>query len=154
MPQPTGQLSENSRRMARNTLLLYFRMFLLMLIGLFTSRVVVRTLGIDDYGVYNVVGGVVTLFTFLTTSLSAAISRYLAAHLDRGDAAQLRRIFSTGVFIQLGLALLLVLLVETAGMWWVSHRPPGGGALGAPLLAGRAGGEPALRAIQRRHHCP
>ena len=58
MPQAAGQLSENSRRIARNTLLLYFRMFLLMLIGLFTSRVVMRTLGIDDYGVYNVVGGV------------------------------------------------------------------------------------------------
>ena len=128
MPQAAGQLSENSRRIARNTLLLYFRMFLLMLIGLFTSRVVMRTLGIDDYGVYNVVGGVVTVFTFLTTSLSAAISRYLAANLDGGDPVRLRRIFSTGIVIQLGLAVLLVLLVETAGLWWVNHRleiPPG-----------------------------
>ena len=73
MPLPAGQLSENSRRLARNTLLLYFRMLLLMLIGLFTSRVVLRSLGIDDYGVYTVVGGVVSVFTFLTTSLSAAI---------------------------------------------------------------------------------
>ena len=122
MPQAAGQLSENSRRIARNTLLLYFRMFLLMLIGLFTSRVVLRTLGIDDYGTYNVVGGVVTVFTFLTTSLSAAISRYLAAHMAEGDPARLRRIFSTGIIIQLGLALLLVLLVETAGVWWLNHR--------------------------------
>ena len=97
-------------------------MFLLMLIGLFTSRVVMRTLGIDDYGVYNVVGGVVTVFTFLTTSLSAAISRYLAANLDQDDPVRLRRIFSTGILIQLGLALLLVVLVETAGLWWVTHR--------------------------------
>ncbi|MCR4824729.1 MAG: oligosaccharide flippase family protein, partial [Bacteroidales bacterium] len=89
---------------------------------LFTSRVVLRTLGIEDYGVYNVVGGVVTVFTFLTTSLSGAISRYLAAHLAEGDPVRLRRIFSTGVIIQLGLALLLVLLVETAGMWWLDHR--------------------------------
>lgn len=122
MPQAAGQLSENSRRIARNTLLLYFRMFLLMLIGLFTSRVVVRTLGIDDYGVYNVVGGVVTVFTFLTTSLSAAISRYLAAHLSEGDPVRLRSIFSTGIVILLGLALLLGVLVETAGMWWLNHR--------------------------------
>ena len=122
MPQAAGQLTENSRRIARNTLLLYFRMFVLMLIGLLTSRVVMRTLGIDDYGVYNVVGGVVTVFTFLTTSLSAAISRYLAAHMGAGDPAHLRRIFSTGILIQLGLALLLVLLVETAGLWWVNHR--------------------------------
>ena len=56
-------------------------MFLLMLIGLFTSRVVLRTLGVDDYGTYNVVGGVVTVFTFLTTSISAAISRFLAVGL-------------------------------------------------------------------------
>ena len=117
-----GQISENSRRIARNTLLLYFRMFLLMLIGLFTSRVVLRTLGIDDYGVYNVVGGVVTVFTFLTTSISAAISRYLAVGLGEGDPVRLRRIFSTGVIIQLGLSLLLVLLVETAGVWWLNHR--------------------------------
>ncbi|MCR4859336.1 MAG: oligosaccharide flippase family protein [Bacteroidales bacterium] len=128
MPQAAGQLSENSRRIARNTLLLYFRMFLLMLIGLFTSRVVLRVLGIDDYGTYNVVGGVVTVFTFLTTSLSAAISRFLAANLAEGDSGRLRRIFSTGIIIQLGLALLLVLLVETLGQWWLNHRlviPPG-----------------------------
>ena len=122
MPQAAGHLSENSRRLARNTLLLYFRMFLLLLIGLFTSRVVLRTLGVDDYGVYNVVGGVVTVFTFLTNSISAAISRYLAVGLGKGDPAQLRRIFSTGVIIQLGLSLLLVLLTETAGLWWLNHK--------------------------------
>ena len=72
-------------------------MFLLMLIGLFTSRVVLRTLGVDDYGVYNVVGGVVTVFTFLTTAISAAISRYLAVGLGEGDSARLRRIFASGV---------------------------------------------------------
>ena len=122
MTPPAGQLSENSRRLARNTLMLYFRMFMLMLIGLFTSRVVMRTLGVDDYGVYNVVGGVVTVFTFLTTSLSAAVSRFLAVGLGEGDAGRLRRIFSTGLVIQLGLALLLVLLVETAGVWWLNHK--------------------------------
>lgn len=124
MPQAAGrQLSENSRRIARNTVLLYFRMFLLMLIGLFTARVVLRTLGVDDYGVYNVVGGAVTVFTFLTSSISAAIGRYLAVALGEGrDADRLRRIFSTGILIQFGIAFLLVLLVETAGLWWVNHR--------------------------------
>lgn len=122
MPPAAGHLSENSRRLARNTLLLYFRMLLLMLIGLFTSRVVFRTLGIDDYGVYNAVGGVVTVFTFLTASVSAAISRFLAVGLGEGDPARLRRIFSTGVLIQLGFAALLVVLVETAGVWWLNNR--------------------------------
>jgi Membrane protein involved in the export of O-antigen and teichoic acid len=122
MTSPAGHISENSKRLARNTLLLYFRMFLLLLIGLFTSRVVLRTLGVDDYGVYQVVGGVVTVFTFLTNSISAAISRYLTVGLGKGDPAHLRRVFSTGVLIQLGLSLLLVLLVETAGLWWLNHR--------------------------------
>ena len=108
--------------MARNTLLLYFRMLLLMFIGLFTSRVVFRALGIDDYGIYNAVGGVVTVFTFLTTSVSAAISRFLAVGLGEGDPVRLRRIFSTGVVIQLGFAALLVLLVETVGVWWLNHK--------------------------------
>ena len=97
-------------------------MLLLMLIGLFTSRVVFRTLGIADYGVYNAVGGVVTVFTFLTASVSAAISRFLAVGLGEGDPARLRRIFSTGVLIQLGFAALLVVLVETAGVWWLNNR--------------------------------
>ena len=97
-------------------------MLLLMLIGLFTSRVVFRALGIDDFGVYNAVGGVVTVFTFLTASVSAAISRFLAVGLGEGDPARLRRIFSTGVVIQLGFAALLVLLVETVGVWWLEHR--------------------------------
>lgn len=97
-------------------------MLLLMLIGLFTSRVVFRALGIADYGVYNAVGGVVAVFTFLTASVSAAISRFLAVGLGEGDPARLRRIFSTGVLIQLGFAALLVLLVETAGVWWLEHR--------------------------------
>jgi len=72
--------------------------------------------------VYNVVGGVVTVFTFITTAISAAISRYLAVGLGQGDPGRLRRIFSTGVIIQIGLSLLLVLLVETAGLWWLNHR--------------------------------
>ena len=129
--------------MAKNTLLLYFRMFLLLLIGLFTSRVVLRTLGVDDYGVYNVVGGVVTVFTFLTTSISAAISRYLAVGLGKGDPAHLRRIFSTGVLIQIGLSLLLA-----------PHpgRAPGGGPLGAAMFAGCARGHASGRPVQRRHH--
>ena len=124
MPQTAGrQISENSRRIARNTLLLYFRMLLLMGIGLFTTRAVLRVLGVEDHGIYHVVGGTVTVFTFLTASISASISRYLAVALGEGrDAERLRRIFSAGVIIQLGLSLLLVLLVETAGLWWVNHR--------------------------------
>lgn len=97
-------------------------MLLLMFIGLFTSRVVLGALGVEDFGVYNVVGGVVTVFTFITTSISSAISRYIAYELGSGTAERLKKVFSTGVVIQIAFAMLMVLLVETAGLWWVNHR--------------------------------
>lgn len=128
MPPKAAGISDNSRRIARNTLLLYFRMLLLMLIGLFTSRVVLDALGVDDYGVYNAVGGAVTIFTFVTASISSAISRFIAVELGRGDSGRLRRVFCTGLIIQLALALLVVVLVETVGVWFVREKmviPPG-----------------------------
>lgn len=115
-------ISENNRRIAKNTLLLYFRMFLLMVVGLFTSRIVLRSLGVDDYGVYNAVGDVVIGFTFITSSLSAAITRYLAAGLGAGDKDKLKRVFSTSVIIQLVFSVLLVILVETVGLWFLDNR--------------------------------
>lgn len=113
---------QNGRRIARNAVLLYLRMFLLMFIGLFTSRVVLRELGVEDYGVWNAVGGVVTMFTFITTSISSAISRYLAFEIGRSDSGRLRKVFATGMAVQLLLSLLLVLLVETAGAWFLNAK--------------------------------
>ena len=113
---------QNGRRIARNAVLLYLRMFLLMFIGLFTSRVVLRELGVEDYGVWNAVGGVVTMFTFITTSISSAISRYLAFEIGRSDSGRLRQVFATGMAVQLLLSLLLVLLVETAGAWFLNAK--------------------------------
>ena len=97
-------------------------MLLMMFIGLFTSRVVLKVLGIEDAGIYNAVGGVVTVFTFITASISSAISRFMNFELGRGDMARLRRVFSTSVIIQLMLAALIVILVETAGVWHLEHR--------------------------------
>lgn len=114
-------ISENSRRIARNTLMLYFRMLLMTLIGLFTSRVVIGALGVEDYGVYNAVGGAVALFTFLSTSMSSSLGRYLAVELETGDAERLRRVFSVGVLVQVVFSLVLVVLVETLGMWLLTH---------------------------------
>ena len=93
----TDRNMKNGRRVARNAAMLYCRMFLLMFIGLFTSRVVLRELGVEDYGIWNAVGGVVTMFTFVTTAISSAISRYLAYELGRSDREKLRRVFSTGL---------------------------------------------------------
>ena len=113
---------QNGRRIARNAVLLYFRMFLLMLIGLFTSRVVLRELGVDDYGIWNAVGGVVTMFTFVTTSISSAISRYLAYELGRSDEERLRKVFATGMLVQLLLCIVLAVLVETLGLWLLNEK--------------------------------
>lgn len=114
-------ISENSSRIAKNTMLLYFRMLLLLFIGLFTSRVVLQALGEQDYGVYNAVGGVVSLFTFITASISSAVSRYLAHELAGGDENRLRKVFSTSVAVQLILAACVAVLVETVGLWCLNH---------------------------------
>lgn len=119
MPSGAEHISEKSKRIARNTLLLYFRMLVLMLVGLFTSRIVLRELGVEDYGVYNAVGGVVSVFTLITASISSAISRFMTYELGRGGE-RLKRIFATSVVIQLLFALGIIILVETVGMWFLS----------------------------------
>ena len=96
-------------------------MFLLMAVGLVTSRVVLRSLGQVDFGVYGAVAGVVTLFTLLTGSMSAAISRFITFELGRGGE-DLRKVFSTAVSIQLVLSAVLILLTETLGVWWLENK--------------------------------
>lgn len=96
-----SQTSENNKRIVKNTIALYIRTLVTMAVGLFTSRVVLNVLGIEDYGVYNVVGGVVSMFSIVTASLSQSISRYLTFELGKGNRDKLRTIFCTSVNIQL-----------------------------------------------------
>lgn len=93
--------SQNNKRIAKNTLFLYFRMLFLMCISLYTSRIILNALGVVDYGIYNVVGGVVTMFSMISGSLSASISRFLTYELGTGNKEKLQTIFSTSVNIQL-----------------------------------------------------
>lgn len=97
-------------------------MFVLMVIGLFTSRIVLNALGVDDYGVYNAVGDVVIGFTFLTAALSAAIVRYMAAGLGEGDIERQKKIFSASILIQAAFSVLLIILVFTVGMWFLHNK--------------------------------
>ncbi len=113
---------ENNKRIAKNTLLLYFRMLLMMVVSLYTSRVVLRALGVDDFGIYNVVGGVVAMFSIISGSLSASISRFITYELGRKNSGSLTTIFSTAVTIQLCLALLIVVLAEPVGIWFLNHK--------------------------------
>lgn len=114
--------SSMNKRIAQNTLLLYIRMLFLMVVSLYTSRVVLNTLGIEDFGIYNVVGGIVAMFNVLSGSLSAAISRFITYELGKGNQNNLNKIFSSAVTIQLGLSGIIILLAETLGIWFLNVK--------------------------------
>lgn len=112
----------NNRRIARNTLMLYLRMGASMLVSLYTARIVLGTLGEMDYGILNVVTGCVAIFSFLNGALSGSASRFLTFELGRGNNEQLKRTFSATVVIHLLLALTIILLSETVGLWLLTHK--------------------------------
>ena len=112
----------NNKRIAKNTLILYFRMLLTMGVSLYTSRVILEALGVADYGIYNVVGGIVAMFGILSGSLSSAISRFITFELGKGDFNRLKRIFSTSVNIQIILIAIIVVLMETIGLWFLNYK--------------------------------
>ena len=114
--------SSNNKRIAKNTLLLYIRMLFLLVVSLFTSRVILNTLGVEDYGIYNVVGGIVSMFTIISGSLTSAISRFITFELGKGNIQRLRDVFSTSVNIQLGLSLIVVLMGEVIGLWFLNSE--------------------------------
>jgi len=116
------ETSSNTSRIAKNTLLLYFRMLLTMGVSLYTSRVILNALGVEDYGIYNVVGGVVAMFGILSGSLSSAISRFITFELGKGDLDKLKRIFCTSVNIQVILIVIITVLMETIGIWFLNNK--------------------------------
>ena len=118
---PHNGVTDN-RRVARNTMFLYIRMILILLVALYTSRVVLDVLGVSDYGVYNIVGGVVTMFAFLNNSMASATQRFLTFELGRGDPVRLRNVFSAAMHIHLLIGLLVVVMAETAGLWLLNEK--------------------------------
>ena len=116
------QTSDNNKRIAKNTLLLYFRMLLMMAVSLFTSRVVLNTLGVEDFGIYSVVGGVVGMFVFINNSMSSATQRYITFALGKGDKNRLQTVFSTTLQIHSLIAIIIVLLGETVGLWFLYNK--------------------------------
>lgn len=116
------QTLDNNKRIAKNTLLLYFRMLFMMVVSLYTSRVILNALGVEDFGIYNVVGGVVAMFSVISGSLSAAISRFITYELGKGDQSKLNKIFSASVTIQLLLSLIIVVLIESVGVWFLNAK--------------------------------
>lgn len=114
---PTSHI--NNKRIAKNTALLYVRTLIVMLITLYTSRVILKTLGVEDYGVYQVVGGMVAMFSVISNSLSQAISRYITYELGRGDREHLMLIFTTSVIIQLVISAIVFVIAEVVGVWFM-----------------------------------
>ena len=107
----------SNKRIAKNTLLLYLRMFYSLLISLFTARVLLHSLGFTDYGLYNVVGSVTTMFTFLRSAMGNATNRYIAFGVGKGSAEELKKTFSTCVIVHAIIALLIIVLCEVVGLW-------------------------------------
>jgi O-antigen/teichoic acid export membrane protein len=115
-------LENNNKRIARNTLLLYFRMLLTMAVSFYTVRVVLDTLGVRDYGIYNVVGGVVTMFSFLSATMASASQRFFAFEIGRKNFEQLKKTFGITMTIYFIIGLVILILAETVGLWFLNTR--------------------------------
>ena len=115
-------VSSNTKRLAKNTLMLYFRQFLIIVVNLYTVRVVLNTLGASDYGIYNVIAGTVTMLGFLSNSMAMASQRFFSFELGRGDEIVLQKTFAVTLFIYVVLALGVILFAETIGLWFVYNK--------------------------------
>lgn len=112
----------NSKTIAKNTVYLYIRMFLIVGVTLYTSRIVLEQLGASDYGIYSLVGGIVAMLAFFRGAMANATRRYLAFDIGRGDFEQLKRTFSATLTIHVGIAIIVLVLAETVGLWYITHK--------------------------------
>ena len=112
----------NNKRIAKNTLMLYVRQMVVIAVGLYTVRIVLEVLGVEDYGVYNVVGGVVAMLSFLSGTMASATQRFFSFYLGRGDTEKLKQVFSVNIMIYLILIGIVFILFETVGLWFVNSQ--------------------------------
>ena len=118
----SNQTSNNNKRIAKNTLLLYFRMLVTMCVILFTSRVVLAALGVNDYGIYNVVGGFVAMFAIVSQAMTTATQRFLSFEIGKGNNGKITDLFSTAVLIHIFIAIFVLVVAETAGLWFLNNK--------------------------------
>lgn len=112
----------NNKRIAKNTLLLYFRMLFTMAVSLYTSRVILNVLGVDDFGIYNVVGGVIGMFGFVYSAMSSSTQRYITFELGRKNYFRLQKVFSTSMQTHIILAIIIMVISETIGLWFINEK--------------------------------
>lgn len=113
--------TENNKQIAKNTIYLYIRMLVLMLVSLYTTRVLLKVLGIDDYGIFNVVGGLIVMITFISQGLTAAARRFIMAEMTTGDLHSQRVMYSNVVLAHILMSIAILLIGETIGLWFFSH---------------------------------
>ena len=111
----------DNKRIAKNTIFLYVRMFFVLIVSLYTSRVVLNTLGVSDFGVYNVVGGFVSLFGFLNATLSASMQRFFNFEGGQRGEDGVKDVYTAGFWIHVLLAVIVLLLLETFGLWYINN---------------------------------
>lgn len=109
----------NNKRIAKNTLFLYIRMMIILAVNLYTSRIVLQALGVEDYGTYNIVGGIVSMFTFIGGAMVASTQRYLNYYIGKGDSATLLNVFNASQIIHFIIAIIIIILAETIGVWYI-----------------------------------
>ncbi|MBO7239633.1 MAG: lipopolysaccharide biosynthesis protein [Bacteroidaceae bacterium] len=114
--------TEANKRIAKNTMLLYIRMGVMMVISFFTARITLEALGVVDYGINNVVGGLVSMFSLISSSLSSSVSRFMTFGLGKSDKKELNAIFSTSVNIHILLAIIVIIAIETIGVWFLNNK--------------------------------
>lgn len=114
--------TENNKRILKNTIVLYIRMLFIMFLNLYISRILLKTLGIEDYGIYNVVGGVITMFSFIQGVMSAGTTRYLNFAMGRNDFIMLQKVFSVSITVYSIMCLLIIILGETFGVWFLNNQ--------------------------------
>lgn len=114
--------TSDNKRVAKNATALAFRMVIVTIVGLYTSRIVLQALGVDDYGIYGVIGGVVGMASFLNTSMAGATSRFITFELGQDNENKLKKIFSTALIIHFTIALGVAVLAESVGLWFVNNQ--------------------------------
>ena len=112
--------SENTKRIAKNTAMLYVRMLLKMGVTLYTSRVVLNTLGVEDYGIYNVVGGIVVMFSFLNNVMILSVQRFFSYEIGRGNDLRIAQIYRTSLVVHVCVCAAFFVLAETLGLWFLN----------------------------------
>lgn len=113
--------TNRGKKVAKNTALLYLRMIIVMMVSLFTSRVILVKLGVEDYGIYNIVGGVVAMFGVLSSSLVASVSRFLTYDLGTGNIDHLRKNYSVSLIVLFVMAVGIGILIEIVGVWFLNN---------------------------------